>query len=300
MKVKRVKGSTFCIDTGMTYIPFYKINEREIIMLDTGWAGERRGINEILQRNGFKVKGIICTHGHIDHVGNNSYLKEKYGCNIAMPAYEAFICSSAVNLKLYYNNQTLSDIKEHFGSMICKTDIMILNHQHSVSVGGVEFKIIHTPGHSPAHICIITPDDVAYLGDSLIGYEVMKGAKMPYAYILTEDLKSKKKLYGLNFSEYIVAHRGIFDNITKLVADNINFYKTRVEKIYDIISGSMTMEEIMKSVIKKFKLHVNSKYKYAVMTKMLESYVQYLDEMGVIKLGVDNGALKYSKIKYTD
>ena len=32
MEIKEVKDNIFCIDTGMTYIPFYKINSEEIIM----------------------------------------------------------------------------------------------------------------------------------------------------------------------------------------------------------------------------------------------------------------------------
>ena len=30
MEMKKIKGNTFVIDTGMTYIPFYKINDEEI------------------------------------------------------------------------------------------------------------------------------------------------------------------------------------------------------------------------------------------------------------------------------
>jgi glyoxylase-like metal-dependent hydrolase (beta-lactamase superfamily II) len=301
MKMEKVKGNTFYIDTGMTYIPFYKINDREIIMLDTGWAeGERKGIDELLEKNNFKVSGIICSHAHVDHVGNNTHLKEKYGCTIAMSAYEALICSSAVNLKLYYNGQTLSEVKEHFGNMICKTDILILSDEDRVKVCDIEFEIIHTPGHSPAHICIVTPDGVAYLGDSLISYEVMEGAKMPYAYILTEDLKSKKKLYDLRCSKYIVAHRGVFDDITKLIDDNVNFYRNRAKKVCDTIKGSMTMEDIMKAVVEDFKIHIGNKYKYTLIERMLKSYLEYLNEKGVIELNIDSGFLKYSKVHCPD
>lgn len=296
MIILNVKGNTFCIDTGMTYIPFYKINNEEIILLDSGWAaGEREGISKLLEENNFKVIGILCSHAHIDHVGNNAFLKEKYNCIIAMPAYEALICSSTVNLKLYFSTQTLSDVTEHLVDMVCKTDIMILDNQTKVDFCGIEFKIIHTPGHSPAHICIITPDDVAYLGDSLISYKVMKGAKMPYAYILKEDLKSKMKLYELDYKKYIVAHKGIFDNITELITDNINFYNHKAEEIYDIIDMPMTMEDILKAAIKNFSINVNNKYKYTVVERMLRSYVEYLNELGRIKLNIDNGFLKYSK-----
>lgn len=297
MEIKEVMGNTFCIDTGMTYIPFYKINHEEIIMLDSGWAeGEREGIDEILEKNNFKVVAIICSHAHIDHIGNNAYLKKKYNCIIAMPAYEALICSSTLTLKLYYNSQTLSEVTEHFGHMVCVTDIMIFDNQHSITVCGIEFKILHTPGHSPAHICIITPDDVAYLGDTLISYEVMRGAKMPYAYILSEDLKSKLKLYDLKHSRYIVAHKGMYEDITKLITDNIEFYKNRASTIYSIIEGAMTMEDILKAAIKNFNIHVKSRYRYSIIERMLTSYVEYLNETGAIALNMDKGFLKYSKV----
>jgi len=296
MEIKKVKGNTYCIDTGMTYIPFYKISDQEIIMLDSGWAeGEGKGIDTLLENNNLKVMGIICSHAHIDHIGNNSYLKNKYNCIIAMPAYEAHICSSAINLKVYYNSQTLSDIKEHFGHMVCETDIMILDNQEQIDVCGIKFRILHTPGHSPDHICIITPDEVAYLGDAVISYEVMAGAKMPYAFILSEDLKSKEKLYDLKCSKYIVAHKGIYDDITKLIKDNIDFYRSRAKSVYDAIEGAMTMEDIMKSASKAFSIRLKSIYKYVVIERMLRSYVEYLKETGMIELIMENGFLKYRK-----
>lgn len=296
MDIINVKGNTFCIDTGMSYIPFYKLNEKEIIMLDTGWKkGEREGIEEVLEKNNFKVLAILNSHAHIDHIGNNAYLKEKYNCVIAMSAYEAHICSSAVNLKLYYQSQTLKDVKEHYGHMVCKTDIIIEEGQESITLFGADFKIIHTPGHSPAHICIITPDDAAYLGDCLISYEVMEGAKMPYAYILSEDMKSKAKLYDLNCSKYVVAHKGIYDNIKKLIDDNMDFYESRAMRIYEVIDGAMTMEDIMKAVIKSFNIRVTNPYRYAFIQRMLTSYVEYLYEIEKLKLIMDNGFLKYTK-----
>ncbi|WP_298838306.1 MBL fold metallo-hydrolase [Clostridium sp.] len=297
MEIIRIKGNTFCITTGMTYIPFYKINDKEIIMLDSGWAkGQRQGIDELLEKNNFNVVAIICSHAHVDHIGNNTFLKKKHKSIIAMPAYESLICSSVVNLKLYYSNQTLSDVALHFGHMVCHTDIMIFDNQETISIYGTTFKILHTPGHSPAHICITTPDDVAYIGDALISHEVMNGSKMPYAYILTEDLLSKTKLYDLKCNKYIVAHKGVYNDITQLITDNIHFYKSRATAIYTLIKGAMTMQDILKVVIENFNINISNKYKYTLIERMLSSYVEYLIETGLISLNIDNGFLKYSKI----
>ncbi|MFT5874944.1 MAG: hydroxyacylglutathione hydrolase [Clostridium sp.] len=169
-----------------------------------------------------------------------------------------------------------------------------MDEQDLIFMHGFKFEILHTPGHSPAHICIITPDDVAYLGDAIISNEVMRGAKMPYAYILSEDLKSKLKLYDLKCSKYVVAHKGMYDDITKLITDNINFYKNRAARVYDVIDGAMTMEEVLKAVIKEFNIKVNSRYKYTMIERMLGSYVEYLNETGMIVLNIDDGFLKYS------
>lgn len=296
VEIIKIKGHTFCIDTGMTYIPFYKINDEEIIMLDTGWAaGEQKGITESLQKNALKVVGIINSHAHIDHSGNNSYFREKYGCQIAMPACEAMICSSSINLKLYYNTFALTEIEEHLGHMVCPVDFPIADNQTSIEMCGVEFKIMHTPGHSLGHICLITPDDVAYVGDALISHDVMRGAKMPYASILTKDLESKEKLYELRCSHYIIAHKGIYDDINELITDNINFYQLRAEKIYDLIEKEMTLQELMQKVIKSFNIHVADMYKYNLIERMLRSYLEYLDEKKRIKLILVDGFLKYSK-----
>ncbi|KYH28359.1 MBL fold metallo-hydrolase [Clostridium colicanis] len=296
MKIKEIKGNTFCIDTGMTYIPFYKLNDEEIIMLDSGWKeGEREGIESLLEKNKLKVAAIICSHAHIDHIGNNAYFKEKYNCVIAMSVHEAHICSSAINLKSYYSTQSLSEVEQHLGHMVCETDIMISDEQNKICVCGVKFDIVHTPGHSPAHISIITPDNVAYVADALISYEVMEGAKMPYAFILREDLKSKEKLYNLKCSKYVIAHKGIYDDITKLISDNIKFYKQRAESIYELMEDNMTLEEILKVVIKSFDIGVKSVQKYIIIERMLRSYVEYLTEIGKVKLVIEDRIVRYKK-----
>ncbi|MDO5517927.1 MAG: MBL fold metallo-hydrolase [Clostridium sp.] len=296
MSMLNVKGNTYCIDTGNSSIPFYKINAKDIIMLDTGLKkGERDIVNNILEENNFNVAGIINSHGHIDHTGNNIYLKNKYNSIIAMSAYESIICSSESNLKVYYGYQSLKDIKKHYGHIVSKADIIIEENQDELIMCEVKFKIIHTPGHSPGHICIVTPDEVVYLGDTLVSYDIMKDAKIPYTYILSEDMKSKSMLYDLNYSKYIIAHKGIYDNIKKLIDDNIDFYEDIAMKILEIVSVPMTMEEIMKCAVKKLAIKIHDIYKYYFIQMMLKSYVEYLYEIEKLNVIIDDGVLKYSK-----
>ncbi len=297
-EIIHVKGNTFCIDTGMTYIPFYKVNEKEIIMLDSGWAeGEQEKLNTLLDYNDFKVVGIINSHSHIDHIGNNSFLKKKYDCIIAMSTFAAHICSSVEALKLYYNRHFLSCVKEHYGHLVCETDIIIDEHQKSVYINGIKFGIFPTAGHTLGHIAIITPDDVAYLGDSLITDKVMSGTKLPYAYDLEEDLKSKMNLLNLHSKKYVIAHKGIVDNIDDLIEENIKYYKGRATTLLNLISHPMTMEEILKVIVKEWNIKIQSVNKYIVVERMLRYYVEYLFETNQVELIIDDGFLKYKPLR---
>lgn len=294
MSILNIKGRTYCFDTKNSFIPFYKINHKEIIMLDTGLKKEREEIEEELKKNSLSVSGIINSHAHIDHIGNNSYFKEKYNSIIAMPAYEAFICSSEMNLKLYYRNETMKFIKKYYKHMVCKTDIIIKESEDSVSLCNTLFKVLHTPGHSPSHICITTPDNVSYLGDALVSSDLMEGFKIPYSYILSEDMKSKAKLYDLKSDKFVAAHKGIYDDIKKLIDLNIDFYEDKALKICSIIQKPMTIEEVLKAVSEKFLIRLDDVNRYNFIKMMIKSYLDYLYEIQKIRIINQDGIFKFS------
>lgn len=296
MEIIKVKGNTYCIDTGMTYLPFYKLNNQDIILMDSGFQRELDGIEEVLDRNNLRIKAIISSHAHLDHIGNNSYFKEKYSCKIVMSKDEAFLCSSYSNFKYYYD-QPMSLIKSYYKDLVCETDIIISKNQDSIVLNDVVFKLHHTFGHSADQLCIITPDDVCYLADSLITHETMAGTKIPYAFVLKDDLESKKGLNKLNCSTYIIAHKGITNDISQLINDNIEYYSSMADKVYEEITKAMTFEDILKCVIRKYKIQVTSVYKYKMAGRMLKSYMDYLYEIGKVDTVIENCFVKYVRTK---
>ena len=279
MEIKKIRGNTFTIDTGKIDIPFYQRNEKEIVLLDSGWAeSERTELAELLAEKGLTVSGLLCSHARIDPAGNNVWLKEKYGCVIAMPEYEALISSSLINLKAYIGNQSLKDVERIYRTMVCATDLPITTEQTAIELCGVPFQILHTPGHSPAHVCVITPDDVAYLGDCLLCRELMRSAKLPTVYVLSEDLKSKESLYGLRCAYYVLAHKGVYDDITELIAENIVFYKEVAKRVLASIDAPMAMDGIMRAACGRLRISVRDADRYAVIERTLKAYVEYLLE----------------------
>lgn len=296
MKSKQIMGNTYILDLGLLYLPYYMVDDQNIILLDTGlMKDDRERLSDFFDENQLHVSGILLSHAHIDHIGNAAYFKEKYQCQVAMTRSEAMIVDSVLSLKVFYSNYPLSKVEEHFGHMVVKADILIEENQEQVTLCGVTFGILHTPGHSIGHISITTPDDVTYIGDALISQEVMDSAKLPYAYILMKDLASKMKLYHLQSSMYILAHKGVYPDIKDLITDNIYFYRNRAEEILSVVTKPMTMEDILKAVSRTMQIRISSVNKYLVVERMLRSYVDHLYETKKITLTVDDGFIKYSR-----
>ena len=83
MKLTQVKGSTWVLEAN-ELIPLYLLDDRRCVLLDSGLAKEREEIEKTLLEAGLEPAGILCSHAHVDHGGNNRYFQEKYQIPVAL------------------------------------------------------------------------------------------------------------------------------------------------------------------------------------------------------------------------
>ncbi len=109
-----------------------------------------------LAESKLKVKYIINTHSHFDHVGGNARMKEVTGGDILIHKLDApmlgHLGEVAQSFGLSMENSPPADRELEEG------DIIIL--------GTIEMTVAHPPGHSPGGISIIAGDSV-FAGDTL-------------------------------------------------------------------------------------------------------------------------------------
>lgn len=97
--------------------------------------------------DGRRVDGIICTHGHNDHINAAVEVAEATGAPIA----------------LHPDDRMLWDVV-HPG----RAPDMDLAHGDVLQMGGTLFQIWHTPGHSPGGVCLhLGEAGVVFTGDTL-------------------------------------------------------------------------------------------------------------------------------------
>lgn len=112
-------------------------------------------INQI-KDNSFKIKYIINTHGHWDHIGGNRLLKEKFSAKLLIHSFDAgMLTNPENNFSLFAGNPIQSPPADAF-----------LEDGHYFKVGYLDFKVIHTPGHSPGSVSIKVNQKV-FTGDTL-------------------------------------------------------------------------------------------------------------------------------------
>ncbi|TRO44232.1 MBL fold metallo-hydrolase [Candidatus Bathyarchaeota archaeon] len=138
-------------NVGMLSTNCYVINcteTREAIIIDPGFEGpqEAEVITIYVDENSLKVKFIINTHGHSDHISGDLVLKRKYDVPICIHTFDA-PC-------LYGLGETFPPAN------VPIEDGQLLRFGHGV------LRVIHTPGHSVGSISLVG-NKLVFTGDTL-------------------------------------------------------------------------------------------------------------------------------------
>ncbi|MEA4934674.1 MAG: MBL fold metallo-hydrolase [Lawsonibacter sp.] len=295
MKLSQVKGSTWVAEA-MELIPFYKLDDRRVILLDSGLKDEREELEASLLEQGLSPAGILCSHAHVDHCGNNRYFQEKYHIPVALTLPEAGMCSSILNLKCYFLMLPPAMVERESSCMVHTPDIMLPADDGPFSFVGTPFRIIHTPGHSSGHISTITPDHVCYTADALISQEYL-GSKLPYNLCHALANTSREKLRNLDCAAYIMAHRGVCsrEDIDSLIDDNQTLVRLRTREILDLISQPMTASQIVQSVCQLFQLFTHKPPRSLRFERNIRFFIEYLVDEGLLEMTCRQGVTLYRR-----
>ena len=126
----------------------------EAVVIDPGAEGEK--IIAVANQKGLRLRYIINTHGHGDHIGANRYVQEQTGAKILIHSADApMLLSAKNNLSSWIPGGVTSPPADR-----------LLNDGDVISCGDSVFTVLSTPGHTPGSISVVTGDFV-FTGDTL-------------------------------------------------------------------------------------------------------------------------------------
>ena len=157
MKIQRF---TFNFFGENTYVVWDEASG-EAAVIDPGMinAREEAEIDGFIEQNGLKVKHLVNTHLHIDHVFGNRHMAERYGLKTEAHPDDASLGRGVGN------QASMFGIRNNPGSV---TIDVPLHAGDKIALGDEELEVVHIPGHSPGGIALYSPKDAFMItGDSI-------------------------------------------------------------------------------------------------------------------------------------
>ncbi len=184
-------------------------------LVDTGYPGSADRIFDAISKCGLdpeNIRRIILTHSHPDHAGSTADLVLRTGAEVWMHAEDAALAEQGVAGRLphilspgianWLIYQLL--IKRSQNSIPAfHTDRLLRDGDDLDLHGGIH--IVHTPGHSLGHICLLLRSE-----SLLIAGDICANAMGPALSVVYEDRKqgiaSIRKVAALHFRNAVFGH----------------------------------------------------------------------------------------------
>ncbi len=178
-----------------TYVVFDETNEAAIIDPGCSNKDEENILVNFIEENNLTPVKLLNTHGHIDHILGNRFVKNKYNLQLEAHIDDEFLMVSASN----YGSA--------LGISMTEEPIMIdkyLTEEDTIKFGNSVFNILHVPGHSPGSIVFYnTKAKILISGDVLfnnsIGRTDLPGGNFD---LLTKGIEEKIFTLDKNIKVY--------------------------------------------------------------------------------------------------
>ncbi len=151
----------------------------ECAVVDPG--AEASKILRLITSNELRPVILLNTHGHIDHIGANKEIKEKFDIPLCIHRHDEPMLKGVQQ----------SELSFILGAQDSPAPDKYLEDGGTIKIGQSSLKVIHTPGHSPGSV-IFLGDGFLLSGDTLffggVGRTDLPGGSWPE---LVDSIKTK-------------------------------------------------------------------------------------------------------------
>lgn len=118
-------------------------SSNEVVIIDPG--DEPTAIADHTEKRGMKPVAILLTHGHVDHIGGVSELRQRYSVPLIAGENEReYLSDPMVNLSGQVGLSISVEPAERW-----------VKDEELVTVGNFAFRVLNTPGHTAGGVCYL-------------------------------------------------------------------------------------------------------------------------------------------------
>ncbi len=126
----------------------------EALLIDPG--GEALVLLTRLHQEGWRLRWIVNTHGHADHIAGNDFWAQETHAPVAM---------HRLDWEFFRQPEMQEQARAEGFPPLTRVDVL-LEDGHILPLGRWQLQVLHTPGHTPGSICLYLPPNL-FTGDTL-------------------------------------------------------------------------------------------------------------------------------------
>lgn len=305
---------------GMKTVNAWLFLEPEPVLIDCGekTTASWNALNQGIEKLGITIqdiKKVIITHAHLDHMGQANQICQHSDATIYLSEYAY---DWAVNLKhmmslrkAAFHEILFPNISPATAQMVLKKfsfDYNILKDyweeipseriekfpmEGKILFGGVDWDIIHAPGHCINQVCFYHPETGYLLSADMIlnmtpSPIIDAAIEPPHGRIksLIQLINSFKKFQKLHLTKVFPGHYGVIENAYEMMEGHLGRIEMRKEHCYRLISEGIDNFEELLAQIYPNRMHPGTFF-------MLVGFLDILMSKNRIEAVLKDGILKY-------
>lgn len=280
----QVNEKTYYIDCPAK-IGVYLAGDNDVYLIDSGNDKDAgRKVRQILEKNDWRLRGILNTHSNADHIGGNQYLQAQTGCRVFAGGIEAaFTSYPLLEPSFLYGAFPCKDLRHKF--LLAKPSEVTPFASPDFPQ---ELEIIPLPGHFFDMVGFRTPDNTVFLADCLSSRETLDKYAVSFIYDVAAYLQTLAKVENMSAAMFVPAHAEAGADLRELVQYNRDKVWQVAELILAVCREPLNFEVILQRLFEAYKLAMNFE-QYVLVGSTVRSYLAWLKDSGKISAEfVDN------------
>ncbi len=172
----------------------------EMVLIDAGAGEGYELIVDNIRSLGLrpdKLKAVVATHSHIDHIGSLYQFREEFGVRVIAHELDKEAIETGIGSGAEYYGVSYRP---------CMVDVVLRESEGTVRCGRHDLKTVHIPGHTPGSIAVYLDAGTRILfGQDVHGPYFLKGSNTEQAKI------SLRRLADLDADVLCEGHFGVYE-----------------------------------------------------------------------------------------
>lgn len=273
-------------------IGIYHAGGSQVYLIDSGSDKEAgRKVRQILDKNGWTLKGILTTHSNADHIGGNHYLQAQTGCRVFSGGIEAaFTAHTILEPAFLFGGYPCKELRHKF-LLAQESEVTSFSHPDFPK----EVEIIPLPGHYFDMVGFRMPDGCVFLADCISSRATLEKYAVSFIYDVQAYLDTLDMVEQMKAPVFVPAHADAAADLTELIQFNREKVHEVARVILDICKDPLNFEVILQSLFSHYNLTMTMQ-QYVLVGSTVKSYLSWLKDSGRMTLEIQDNLVLWKTV----